>query len=126
MAMADRDDVLFETPESVAHALKRYRDVFDPKTTSVILVLSRSGFEAPREPFRNGFVDKLDEREELRRRMVERLCQRERRLLYLWYVADLPPSRVARSLGISRMHCYRLRKEALLALSDEEPAATSA
>ena len=39
----------------------------------------------------------------------------------LWYsVEDLPPARIAAALEISRMHCYRLRKNALSALCDEE------
>lgn len=115
---------LFATPEGVAYALKRYRDVFDPKTTSVIVV-SREAFDPSQGPFRNGLIHRLDEREELRRRMAERLEERERRLLFLWYVADLRPARVAQSLGISRMHAYRLRKKALAALCDEDEAKAS-
>jgi DNA-directed RNA polymerase specialized sigma24 family protein len=118
-----RQESLFATPEGVAYALKRYRDVFDPKTTSMIQV-SGDAFDPSRGPFSNGFIFRLEEREELRRRMVERVKARERRLLFLWYVADLPPSRVARTLGISRIHAYRLRKEALRALSDEEEEAS--
>jgi DNA-directed RNA polymerase specialized sigma24 family protein len=115
------DSPLFATPQGVAYALKRYRDVFDPKTTSVITV-SSDRFDPSRGPFGNGLLFRLDEREELRRRMTERIKPRERQLLFLWYVADLPPSGVARSLGISRMHAYRLRKSALSALCDEEAA----
>jgi DNA-directed RNA polymerase specialized sigma24 family protein len=115
---------LFASPEGVAYALKRYRDVFDPKTTSVIVV-SHDAFDATQGPFRNGLISRLDEREELCRRMTERLEARERKLLFLWYVADLAPAGVARSLGISRMHAYRLRKNALSALCDEEEAEAS-
>lgn len=113
----------FETPASVVCALKRYRDVFDPTTTSVILVSSNQ-FDPARGVFR-GLEGRLDEREELRRRMLERIPVRERKLLFLWYVADLPPARVAASLGISRMHCYRLRKVALEALCDADEEAAS-
>jgi hypothetical protein len=88
---------LFGTPEGVAYVLKRYRDVFDPKTTS-LLEVSNDVFDPSKGPFRHGFISRLDEREELRRRMVERIKARERRLLFLWYVADLPLSGVARSL----------------------------
>ena len=112
---------MFATPEGVAYVLKRYRDVFDPKTSSVIQA-SQGAFDPSLGPFRNGFIARLDEREELRRRMAERIEDRERRLLFLWYVADLPPAGVARTLGISRMHAYRLRKGALSALCDEEAA----
>ncbi|HLI56247.1 MAG TPA: hypothetical protein VKY26_04345 [Actinomycetota bacterium] len=112
---------LFATPEGVAYALKRYRDVFDPKTASVIVV-STGRYDPSGGPFRNALLTRLDEREELRRRMTERLEARERHLLFLWYVADLAPSEVARRLRISRMHAYRLRKAALGALCDEEAA----
>lgn len=104
-------------------ALKRYRDVFDPTTTSVILVSSNQ-FDPTRGVFR-GLEGRLEEREELRRRMLERIAPRERKLLFLWYVADLRPAGVARALGISRMHCYRLRKVALDALSDLDEEAAS-
>lgn len=112
---------IFATPQGVAFSLKRYRDVFDPTTTSVITV-SRDAFDPSRGPFGHGFIYQLHEREELRRRMTERIEARERKLLFLWYVADLPAARVARSLGISRMHAYRLHKGALEALCDEEEA----
>ena len=115
---------LFATPEGVAYALKRYRDVFDAKTTSVIVV-SHDAFDPSQGPFRNGLIHRLEERDELRRRMSERIAERERKLLFLWYVADLRPAGVAQSLGISRMHAYRLRKNALSALCDEDEAEAS-
>lgn len=111
-------DGTFETPESVMFALRRYRDVFDAKTSSIIVV-STDRFDPSRGPF-GALVSQLDRREELRRRMIERIPDRERKLLFLWYVADLPPARIAAALEISRMHCYRLRKNALSALCDEE------
>lgn len=112
---------VFSTPEGVAFALRRYRDVFEANTSSVIGV-SRDAFDPSRGPFRSGFIAELDEREELRRRMAERIAARERELLFLWYVADLPPTRVATSLGISRIHAYRLRNGALTALCDADVA----
>jgi len=103
----------------VVYSLRRYRDVFDPKTTSLILV-SRQSFDRSQGPFRAGFLGRLDEREELRRRMTDRLALRERELLFLWYVVELPPGEVARRIKVSRVHAYRLRNEALSALCDEE------
>ncbi|HEY8201643.1 MAG TPA: hypothetical protein VII47_09840, partial [Actinomycetota bacterium] len=43
---------------------------------------------------------------------------RERLLLVLWYVSDMPPTVIARQLNVSRVHCYRLRDKALRALCD--------
>ena len=99
--------------------LRRYREVFDPRTTSLLLV-SRQGFDPSQGPFRAGFVSRLDEREELRRRMADRLAERERKLLFFWYVLELRPAEVARTIRVSRVHCYRLRKDALSALCDGE------
>lgn len=103
--------------------LKRYRDVFDPKTTSLLLV-SRQGFDPSQGPFRAGFISRLEERDELRRRMADRLAPRERKLLFLWYVVELRPSDVARRIHVSRVHCYRLCKDALSTLCDDNEEAT--
>ena len=116
---------VFATPQGVAFALKRYRDVFDPKTTS-LLEVSTDRFDPARGPFAHNFLGRLEEREELRRRMAERIPARDRHLLFLWYVADLPPARVASSLRISRTHAYRLRNSALTALCDEDRKAAAA
>jgi hypothetical protein len=111
---------LFETPAAVAAALKRYRDVFDPATGSVITPSGRPQ-DPDRGPFRSGFIGRLDERAELRQRMVDRLTARDRLLLILWYVSDLQVGRIARSLEISRVHCYRIRDRSLRALCDKDP-----
>jgi hypothetical protein len=113
------NDSLFATPAGVISMLRRYRDVFDPRTTSLLLV-SRQGFDPSQGPFRAGFLSRLDEREELRQRMTDRLAERERKLLFLWYVVELRPCDVARTIRVSRVHAYRLRNDALAALCDGE------
>jgi DNA-directed RNA polymerase specialized sigma24 family protein len=109
---------VFETPAEVISALKRYRDAFDPRTTSIITPF-RNGHDPHAEPFRAGFLGSIQERDELLRRLTERIAVRERALLLLWYIADLPVARIARRLGISRIHCYRLRKQAIDCLCDD-------
>lgn len=109
---------MFETPAQVIVALKRYRDVFDPRTTSIITP-SRNGHDPHADPFRTGFLAGIQERDELLRRLSERIARRERILLLLWYIADLPVGRIARRLDISRVHCYRLRKQAIESLCDD-------
>ena len=116
---SDTSGSLFATPAGVISMLRRYRDVFDPRTTSLLLV-SRQGFDPSEGPFRAGFLSRLDEREELRRRMADRLAERQRKLLFLWYVVELRPCDVARTIRVSRVHCYRLRNDALAALCDGE------
>jgi DNA-directed RNA polymerase specialized sigma24 family protein len=115
---------MFETPLAVAVALRRYGEVFDPRTGSVIGV-SRGGRGWSGDPFRPGFLGAVEERAELVRRMLARLQPRERLLLTLWYVSDLQPTVIARQLQVSRVHCYRLRNKALRALCDVEATEAS-
>lgn len=37
----------------------------------------------------------------------------DRRILLLWYVAQLPPNEIARAVGISRRQCYRRRAQTI-------------
>lgn len=109
---------MLKTVEEVIAALKRYREAFDPKTTSIIMC-RKDGFDPLVEPFRAGFLSRIEEREELQRRMRMALTERERTLLWLWYIVDLPICRIAREVDISRRHCYRLRDKALSSLVNE-------
>ena len=108
---------MFETPLAVAVALRRYGDYFDPRTGSVIAP-SRTGHDHTCDPFQPGFLSGVEERAELARRMAARLKPRERLLLVLWYVSDMQATAIARHLNVSRVHCYRLRDQALRALCD--------
>ena len=112
---------MFETPLSVAVALRRYGDLFDPRTGSVIGV-PRNAWDPAGDPFRAGFLGGVEERAELVRRMMSRLQPRERLLLVLWYVSDQQATVIARQLQVSRVHCYRLRDKALRALCDTPDA----
>jgi DNA-directed RNA polymerase specialized sigma24 family protein len=102
---------MLDTTGDVIHALVRYEDVFDPKSGS--LLVARSGGDTfADEPFRGDLLTRIEERAELRRRLGA-LDARERELLCLWYVASWPVVRIARQIGVSRVHCYRLRNRAL-------------
>ena len=57
-------------------------------------------------------LDTLPERDELCRRMRQ-LNERDRRLLYLWYLRQLPAHEIARELRISRRQCFRRRASAI-------------
>jgi DNA-directed RNA polymerase specialized sigma subunit len=67
------------------------------------------------EPFRRGFISNFEERAELSRRLDD-LEERDRRLLMLWHMEGHPVARIARMLGISRVHCYRVQRRALEAM----------
>ena len=64
-----------------------------------------------------GLLDALDERAELCRRM-DLLSERDRSLLFLWYVKQDAVEDVARTLRISRRQCFRIRTKALCAVVD--------
>lgn len=101
---------MLDDPSEVIRALLRYRDIFDPRTGSILLI---GGARDPvgRDPFRGGFIAGMEERTELLKRL-QKLDPRKRQVLCLWYMAGLPVVQIARRVRISRMHCYRLRNQA--------------
>ncbi len=106
---------MFTHPAEVVRALKRYRDCYDPRSTSF---MSTGGASDPHgEPFHAGFIANFDERAELELRL-KRLDARERNLLILWHVVGHPVAHIARMLQVSRVHCYRLQGRALEAMVD--------
>ena len=110
---------MFADVASVARALITYTDWWQPRTGSVIPVAGArrsSGFD---DGIRDGLLDTLDRRSELCRRMAT-LDERDRQILYLWYIRELPALEIARELRISRRQCFRRRAAALRALVDED------
>lgn len=65
------------------------------------------------------FIGHMEEHDELTRRL-RRLNERDRLLLFLWYVEEWPVSEIAERLQISRVHCYRVRDRALDRLTEPE------
>jgi DNA-directed RNA polymerase specialized sigma subunit len=61
---------------------------------------------------RTGLLESLDVRAELCRR-VSKLEDRDRDLLFLWYVVQLVAEDIAKALGISRRQCFRRRARAI-------------
>ena len=110
---------MFSTPSDIVRALRRYRDCYDPRTTSLMQFGGPS--DPHSDPFRKGFIANLEERAELARRL-EGLAERERKLLVLWHVEGHPVARIGRMLGISRVHCYRLQKLALEQMTARDEA----
>jgi DNA-directed RNA polymerase specialized sigma24 family protein len=104
--------------ERILLALMRMRGQDEPITGSVIHVEPQTGRR--RDGFRPAFVMGMDERTDLVHRF-RALEPRERMLLFLWYVEGRPVTEVASRLGISRVHCYRLRAKALQTLAEAAP-----
>src|ERR1700675_2734627 len=95
------------SPDQVVWALVTYTDWWQPNTASVYRVGShRETFAS--DGIRAGLLDKLPERGELCRRM-QRVAEQDRRLLYMWYLRQLPAHEIARELRISRRQCFRRR-----------------
>ncbi len=109
----------FPDRSDLVRALVRYGDEAGPRTGSVMFV----GGAPPRsrDPFHPGVIAGLEERAELARRL-RRISDRDRLLVFLWYVEGWPVPDIAAHLGISRVHCYRVRDRALGAMLDEPKA----
>jgi DNA-directed RNA polymerase specialized sigma24 family protein len=102
---------LLTSENEVVRCLVTYTDWWQLVSTSVLSLGPRSrGFSS--DGIRPGLVETLEERMELSRRMAE-LPPRERGVLFLWYVGQLSATQVARGVGISRRHCFRVRARAL-------------
>lgn len=116
---------MLDSYEEVVRALLTYTDWWQPVTSSVYKVGGgRRGYIGDGIP--PGLLHTLSERDELCRRMRE-LPERDRRVLYLWYLRQLSAIDIARELKISRRQCFRVRSSAVRRLVDlGEPQARSA
>lgn len=115
--------VSFSHSGDVVRALQRCRDCFDPRTTSLMIV---GDVKNPhRDPFGRGFISGFEERAEVQRRLA-RLDDRSRALMIMWHVFGYPVAQIARKLGLSRVHCYRLERAALEIMIDHDTEAASA
>lgn len=105
--------------EEVIGSLIRYTDWWQPATTSILQVgVARRGSDLA-DGIRQGLLETLDERAELCRRM-RRIDDIDRRILFLWYVKQLPAQDISKQVGISRRQCFRRRARAIRVLLDEE------
>jgi DNA-directed RNA polymerase specialized sigma subunit len=102
----------FASSSDVVRGLITYTDWWQPSSSSVLLVGAARRSSELTDGIGVGLLERLDERAELRRRMQD-LDESDRRLLYLWYVAQLPATRIAQLLGISRRQCFRRRASAI-------------
>lgn len=100
------------SPQEVVRALLRYTDWWQPFTTSVLEVAASRRGRHVGDGIRPGLLETLDERTELQRRM-QGIGERDRHLLFLWYVKQLEVREIARTLRISRRQCFRIRARAI-------------
>ena len=107
------------THEQVIRGLITYTDWWQPITSSIYRVGPRR--TAAGDGIHPGLLDSLGDRAELCRRM-EQLSERDRHLLFLWYVKQDPVEDISRTLRISRRQCFRARSKAIRTLAEpDEP-----
>lgn len=107
---------LLDSYPAVEDALWRYADAYQVRTATVTTIPSGRA-SGDRLPFRAAFLDRLDERSELKARLA--WLDREEQIVVLrWYVEGAKPEAIARDLGRSVRHVYRLRARAVERLVD--------
>jgi DNA-directed RNA polymerase specialized sigma24 family protein len=105
---------MLSTPRQVVWALITYTDWWQPNTASVYQVGKRRGYFAS-DGIHARLLDTMSERDELCRRMQD-VDDTSRRVLYLWYLRQLPVHEIAHELRISRRQCFRRRATAVRAI----------
>ncbi len=114
--------MLLCTADDIVRCLVSYVDWWQPSSASTLQIVAvrrrREIAEGIRpDGFRAGLLESLDERTELRWRM-QFLADRDRQLLFLWYVAQLPVEDIATTFGLSRRQCFRRKAGAIKTLVD--------
>jgi hypothetical protein len=109
---------MLRTPDAVVRTLLTYTDWWQPTTTSVMQVgaMRRSG-RGFTDGISPGLLSTIDVRTELGRRMGL-LEERDRTILFLWYVRQLAVGDIAKTIHTSRRHCFRLRASAVRKIVD--------
>ena len=103
-------------------ALVRYTDWCHPRGSSIIQVAAARRDTAFGDGIPAGFLETIDERTEICRRMYE-LDERDREVLFLWYVQQLAVGDISKVMRLSRRQCFRRRARAVKRLveMDEDP-----
>lgn len=105
--------ILFNDKAEIVTTLKQLEHFMLPKTSSlIVLAEGRDRYICDKEPFRKGFLDDLEKRHELARRL-RKLDETKASLLFLWYVEAKSKIEIAHVMGLSRTHIYRLHNEAI-------------
>lgn len=108
---------MLETPYDVIRCLITYPDWYQPPTSSVLQVGGARLNKNYGDGLNPGLIETFEERWELCSRMAQ-LSDRDRRLLFLWYVRQLHVDDISDEIGVSRRHCFRLRVEAIRKISE--------
>ena len=107
---------VFESSSQVIRVLLTYTDWWQPSTSSVLQV-GKTGRGYAGDGLPAGLLRTVDERAELCRRM-QHVSDRDRQVLFLWYVRQASVEEIARELHISRRQCFRRRSNAIRKIVD--------
>lgn len=108
----------------VIRALLTYTDWWQPATGSLLQV-GAARRAADLDGFHTALLERLDERTELCHRTAQ-LEERDRKILFLWYVKQATVEEIARAMRLSPRQCFRRRGAAIrriveLGLPDQQP-----
>lgn len=106
---------MLESARDVIRCLVTYNDWWQPRTGSVTKMPSIKRKDRG-DGLHANLLQTLDERTELCRRM-KRLSDRDRSILFLFYVRQLHVDDIAGAVGISRRQCFRRRNMAVSELA---------
>ncbi len=99
--------------------LQILNDYYHIRSNSIVTIgSSRKNFHQY-SPFRKGFLSSIDERTEIIKRL-NRLEGRKKYILLRYYTFSKPISEISNQLKISQRHFYRLKKDALNQLTEDD------
>jgi DNA-directed RNA polymerase specialized sigma subunit len=108
---------VLDSREQVIRCLVTYADWWQPASSSILKVANARPDKNFGDGLRAGLLETLEERSELCRRTAL-LSDRDRTLLFLWYVKQLHVDDIAGTLAVSRRQCFRRRNQAIKRLID--------
>lgn len=104
---------IFKDQNDVVVTLKQLEHFVLPNTSSlIVLAESRNNYVYDKEPFKKGFLNDVEKRQELATRL-KKLDKRKAKLLIMWHIESRPKAEIAATLGLSRTHVYRLYQESI-------------
>ena len=103
---------MLDTPGEVINVLKTLNDYYCLKSNFIIYPKSNKTDIRNREPFRPGFLNSIEKRSELLKRL-NKLNKNEKNILLLFYTFCKSITYIEHALCLSCRHCYRVKKKAL-------------
>lgn len=102
---------LLDSERDVVLCLTTFTDWWQPSSASVV-ALKRIQRKDRTDGIHPGLIATMETRTELCRRMNQ-LPQRDREILFLWYVKQQHVDDISETVGVSRRQCFRRRSQAV-------------